>query len=295
MTEIGRRLGRNKSTVSRELKRNGSRDGSYTPWRETSLYLYRRNSSVRKPCPGDAKPPAYVRERLGDKYRRAPEAITARWKTEHPDAKLSCNTLYRAVKRGVLKKEFPAKIYLRRGGRPRNRHNSATIKPDHTIHERPACIENRERLGDLEGDTIYSGAGGKGGALTLADRKSKFLYATLVKSRDSGDMLEAFKRALGDTPVNSFTFDNGSEFALHREISARHNAPVYFADPHSPWQRGTNENMNGLIRFFFPKGTDFSKVTEEELQRVVSLINNRPRKCLGWLSPIEFLARLRCT
>jgi IS30 family transposase len=108
-------------------------------------------------------------------------------------------------------------------------------------------------------------------------------------------MLEAFKRALGDTPVNSFTFDNGSEFARHREISAQHNAPVYFADPHSPWQRGTNENMNGLIRFFFPKGTDFSKVTKEELQRVIDLINNRPRKCLGWLSPIEFLSLKCCT
>jgi IS30 family transposase len=100
----------------------------------------------------------------------------------------------------------------------------------------------------LEGDTIYSGAGGKDGALTIADRKSKFLYAALVGSRDSGDVLEAFKRALGDTPVNSITLDNGSEFALHREISARHNATVYFADPHAPWQRGSNENINGLSR-----------------------------------------------
>jgi IS30 family transposase len=133
----------------------------------------------------------------------------------------------------------------------------------------------------LDGDTVYGGAGGKGGALTLADRKSKFLYAALVGSRDSGDVLEAFKRALGDTPVNSFTFDNGSGFARRREILARHNAPVYFAGPRYPWQRGTNENMNGLIRFFFPKGTDFSKVTEEELQRAVSLINNRPRKRLS--------------
>jgi IS30 family transposase len=98
---------------------------------------------------------------------------------------------------------------------------------------------------------------------------------------DSGLILEAFKRALEDTPVNSFTFDNDSGFALHREISARHNAPVYFAGPRSPWQRGANGNMNGLIRFFFPKGTDFSKVTEDELERALSLINSRPRKCLS--------------
>jgi IS30 family transposase len=131
--------------------------------------------------------------------------------------------------------------------------------------------------------------------LTVVDRKHKFLYAAKTNSRSGGAIFEAFQRALGDTPINSITFDNGSEFARRRDISARHNAPVYFAAPHSPWQRGTNENINGLIRRFFPKGTDFRKVTKEELRRVIDLINSRLRKRLGWLSPIEFLARLRCT
>jgi IS30 family transposase len=103
MTEIGRRLGRNKSTISRELKRNGNRDGSYNPWRGTSLYLYRRKASVRKPRIEEAELPAYVREHLGEKFRWSPECITERWKTEHPDVKLSHNTIYRAVKRGLLK------------------------------------------------------------------------------------------------------------------------------------------------------------------------------------------------
>jgi IS30 family transposase len=254
-----------------------------------------RKASVRKPRLDDAELLAYVREHLGEEFRWAPEAITERWKMEYPNAKLSHNTIYRAVKRGVLKAEFPAKKYMRRGGKPPKQHNTATIKPCHTIHRRPTCIENRQRLGDLEGDTIYSGAGGKGGALTLADRKSKFLYAALVKSRDSALILDAFKKAIGDAEVNSITLDNSSGFARRREISARHNAPVYFAGPHALLQRGTNGNMNGLIRFFFPKGTDFSKVTEKELQRVVSLINNRPRKCLGRLSPIEFLTLKCCT
>jgi transposase InsO family protein len=92
-----------------------------------------------------------------------------------------------------------------------------------------------------------------------------------------------------------YVLKSGSEFARRREIAAQHNAPVYFADPHSPRQRGTNENINGLIRWFFPKGTDFSKITKKELKRVIDLIDNRPRKRLGWLSPLEFLARLRCT
>jgi IS30 family transposase len=221
----------------------------------------------------------YVCEHLGGKFRWSPEAITERLKMERPGTKLSRNTLYRAIKRGVLKKEFPARKYLRRGGKPPKRHNTAAIKPGRMIHERSACIEKRERPGDLEGDTVYSGAGGKGGALTLADRKSKFLYATLAGSRDSGDLLEAFKRAIGDAEVNSITLDNGSEFARHRDIAARHNAPVY-SPPTRHGRVGTNENMNGLIRFFFPKGTDFSKVTEEELQRTVSLINNRPPQML---------------
>jgi IS30 family transposase len=203
------------------------------------------------------------------------------------------NTIYRAIKDVVLKKEFPRKSI--RGGEEDRRNGiiqpllRATI-----LYTGPECIENREWTGDLEGDTVYGGVG-EGAMLTIADRNSRLLYATLVGSRDSGVVLDAFKRAIGDTPVNSITLDNGRGIAHRREIAARHNAPVYFADPYLPWQRGTNENMNGLIRFFFPKGTDFSKVTEEELQRVVSLINNRPRKCLGWLSPIEFLARLRCT
>jgi IS30 family transposase len=294
MTEIGRRLGRNKSSISRELKRNGNRDGSYHPWRGTSLYKHRRKASVRKPRLYDPEVLAYVRKHLGDKYRWSPECITERLKMERPGTKLSWNTIYRAIKRGVLKAEFPAKIYLRMGGKPPKRHNKAAIKPGHTIHERPECIENRERLGDVEGDTVYGGAGKKGAMLTVVDRKHKFLYAAKTDSRSGDAIFEAFQRALGDTPVNSMTLDNGSEFARHRDISARHNAPVYFADPHSPWQRGTNENITGSSGSF-PKGTDFSKVTEEELRRVIDLINNRPRKCLGWLSPIEFLARLRCT
>jgi IS30 family transposase len=121
------------------------------------------------------------------------------------------------------------------------------------------------------------------------------LYTAKADSRDSRLIVDAIKSALGDTPVNSFTFDNGSEFARHREIAAQHNATVYFADPHAPWQRGSNGNINGLLRRFFPKGTDFRKVTKEEVRRVIDLINSRPRKRLGWLSPLEFLARLRCT
>jgi IS30 family transposase len=295
MTEIGRMLGRNKSGVSRELKRNGNRDGSYHWWRGFSLYKYRRKASVRKPRLDDAELLAYVREHLGDKFRRTPACITARWKMEGADAKLSRNTILQCGQKRDVEKGVSDEDILRRGSKASKRHNTVTIKPGHTIHERPECVENRERPGDVEDDTVYGGAGKKGAMLTLVDRKSLFLYAAKTDSRSGDAIFEAFQRALGDTPINSITLNNGSEFARHRDISARHNAIVYFADPHAPWQRGSNENINGLLRWFFPKGTDFRKVTKEEVERVTVLINNRPRKRLGWLSPLEFLARLRCT
>jgi IS30 family transposase len=155
-------------------------------------------------------------------------------------------------------------------------------------------VETRSRFGDLEGDTV-SGAIGKGCVVTLVDRKSRMLYAAISPSRDSGLIADTFYRALHGTKVNSITLDRGSEFAKFPEIEKNLDTIVYFADPHSPWQRPSNENINGLLRFFYPKGTDFTSVSEDDFQNVLSLINNRPRKCLGWLSPIEFFSSKCCT
>jgi IS30 family transposase len=112
---------------------------------------------------------------------------------------------------------------------------------------------------------------------------------SLLKSRERVLTKDAIVNALKGQQVLSLSLDNGSEFAAFKQIEKELNTIVYFADPHSPWQRGSNENINGLLRFFFPKGTNFLGVTQEELDHVITLINNRPRKCLGWLSPIEFL------
>jgi IS30 family transposase len=224
----------------------------------------------------------------------SPEIIVMRWKKKNPGAKLSPSTIYRAFKQKTLPKPYTAQTHLRHHGKSKNSHNSQSIKPDHKISERPAIVETRTRLGDLEGDTVYGGVG-KGCALTLVDRTSRYLYATVAHCREKQVIKQAFARALGGAKVASITLDNGSEFAAHREIAAEHNTTIYFADPHSPWQRGSNENLNGLLRFFYPKGTDFKNVSEKDFQKVVSLINNRPRKCLGWLSPIEFLQAMCCT
>ena len=134
-----------------------------------------------------------------------------------------------------------------------------------------------------------SGAIGKGCLVTLVDRRSRMLYAAKSHSRDSQLIEDAFKISLDGVDVKSITLDNGSEFSRFAEVEKNHDCTVYFADPHSPWQRGSNENINGLLRFFFPKGTNFHEVSDDDINSVISLINNRPRKCLDWLSPVEFL------
>lgn len=289
--EIARILNRAPSSVSREIARNCNKDGSYNAWRATILYIIRRRKSHR---PNRLENEPNLRRWIAGKLNLfwPPEAITARWKQEHPDDKLSWSTIYRALKSSKQKprliKECSPKRNLRRRGKRTYTHNSYTIHPDHVITERPEDANQRTRLGDWEGDTIYGGIG-KGLVVTCVDRKSRFTCGALLQSRNKEQTKEAVVQALQGRTVHSLTLDNGSEFALFREFEQKLKTTVYFAHPHSPWERGTNENTNGLLRFFFPKGTNFHKVTQQELDDVLYLINSRPRKCLGWLSPIEFI------
>jgi IS30 family transposase len=223
----------------------------------------------------------------------SPEIIVATWKKRKPGAKLSHNTLYAGLKAGFLEGYTP-QTHLRRRGRRKNSHQSATIHPEQTIRDWPDEIRERMRVGDWEGDTVY-GAVGKGCIVTCVDRKTRYLTASLLKQRTSELTREAVKKALQGLPVLSLSLDNGSEFADLKGIEQDTGAKVYFADRHAPWQRGSNENINDLIRFFFPKGTDFHQVTVASLEWVVGLINHRPRKCLGWLSPADLLFSKCCT
>lgn len=221
----------------------------------------------------------------------SPEEICGRWREMHPDQKpLSVSTIYRYV----WQKKFPkitAKQHLRRRGKrslTRNA-NYNTIQPDRIIPEWPEAIRDRIRIGDWEGDTVYGGIG-KGLLVTLVDRRSRYLRMMRIANRSAEGTRKAIERLLQNFPVHSISLDNGSEFSEFRELEKNVGAPVYFAEPHKPWQRGTNENTNDIVRFFFPKGFDFRSITDEDVQRVEDLINNRPRKCLGWKTPAEFLA-----
>lgn len=296
-SQIARELGRHRSSVTREIKRNFSKTTKrYHPWASTIKYIQRRKRCVRKPAivQGSAEY-TFIKACLERFW--PPEVIAE--KAKEQGIFVSCSTIYRAIRKGVFGK-LAAKAYLRRRGKNRNlsHKNSNVIHPVFTIHDRPAVVEEKGRLGDWEGDTVY-GAIGKGCLVTGVDRRSKLLVAARSPSRKQEHIREAFRRAFSslavDIPVETLTLDNGSEFAAFLDIEKDLNTTIYFADPHSPWQRGLNENTNDLIRFFFPKGTNFLAVTDEEVAKVVDLINTRPRKCLGFLSPLEFVSKSCCT
>jgi IS30 family transposase len=286
VSKIAELLKRDKSSIYREIKRNSQK--------EYNAPRAERIANERRRCSYKCRKSRLFKSKGMEKFiinklevGWSPEMITAVWKSNHKEEKLSPSTIYRAVKQGKLAK-IKVETHLRRRGKKQmhDRHKFDTIHPDHTIHERPKAVETRERFGDFEGDTVC-GAPGKGGVVTLVDRKSRMLYAALCKTHGAKETYEKLVNALEGVPVRTLTLDNGSEFAKHRAIAKDLGIKVYFADPHAPWQRGTNERVNGDLRFWFPKGCDFTKVTDSELQYVVNLINSRPRKCLGWISPIQ--------
>lgn len=286
--EIARRLGRSPSTISREIKRNSSPKG-YNHWRAQIVTICRRRYEHRTVLKPGTPQYDYALEKLRDKW--PPEAIAHRFRLEHPGQMLSTSTIYRAVRRGT----FPgisARENLRRRGKNRNYvHHDTAIRPTRLIPEWPDAIKARGRLGDFEGDTVYGGIG-KGLLVTLVDRRSRFLLAGKLSSRNAAETRAVMQQLLAEHTVRSISLDNGTEFAEFRLLEEHIGAPVYFAEPHKPWQRGTNENTNGLLRFFFPKGYDFRTLTQAQLDVVVDLLNDRPRKCLGWKTPREVYVAL---
>ncbi len=283
--QIARALGRSPSSVSREINRNKSKKG-YHHWRANiQATVRRRKANPPSRLDEETELGAFVREKLALFW--SPECIAAIWKRDHPSDPIAFSTIYNWLKRGLLV-GFSRKTHLRRKGKRIQTRNANynTIHPDRLIEQWPQAIVNRSRIGDWEGDTVC-GAVGKGRVVTMVDRRSRFLCAALVSSKKPDETKDAVLRALHGVPVNSVSLDNGSEFALFRELEKDLEAPVFFARPHAPWQRGSNENLNGLLRFFFPKGCNFLSISVQHLQDVVDLINSRPRKCLGWRSPKE--------
>lgn len=285
--EIARELGRSRSSVSRELKRNSSESGGYSAFEAEQKYRQRRKRCVRKRRLDNVKLKNHVTEKLLDYW--SPEQIAGRLKWEHSSFQISFATIYRAIHSGDL--DIPKKC-LRRGGRKPSPHKEETRGRLHghkTIHQRPKAADTRSQYGHWEGDTVR-GAQGKGAAATFVDRRSGFLVAALMPDRKAKTLTAAVCSSFSAFPSSlrrSFTVDNGNEFFGYQDIEEQLNTGVYFADPYCSWQRGLNENTNGLLRQYFPKKCDFLAVSPQDFQAVVHSLNTRPRKRLGFRSPAE--------
>jgi IS30 family transposase len=228
----------------------------------------------------------YVRERLAQAW--SPDQIAGRLRRDFPDEParhVSAPTIYAWIRRRAGR----WRRWLRRGGRRRPRRRNP---PDYvSIKGRPDVINRRRRYGDWEGDTVV-GLGRRTALLTLVERKSGLVRIGKMARFCSAAAMQVAEQCLQDLPQRlrrSATFDNGSEFAQHRTLHRRLKLAVYFAEPYRPWQRGANENLNGLLRQFFPKGTDFANVTQQQAARAEQLLNDRPRKRLNYLTPNEIL------
>lgn len=299
MRKIAAILERSPSSVSREIKRNKAKyrprhkpDNPYwyNHWRAQNLYIRRRREHCRFSLQPQTEAWDFVVASL-EKFW-SPEEICGRWHQQFPGKPgLSVSTIYRYIKAGRFPK-ITAKQHLRRRGKRMQTRNANynTIHPDRIIPQWPDPIKSRTRIGDWEGDTVYGGVG-KGLLVSLVDRKSRFLRIGLLQKREATETRQVIEKLLSGSPVKSISLDNGSEFSEFRELEKTLNTLVFFAEPHKPWQRGTNENTNDIIRFFFPKGFDFRTVTDEDIRIIENLINDRPRKCLNWKTPREvFLA-----
>ena len=291
--EIATALGRSPATISRELHRNRTGDTYY------AAQAQRRTEQRRSDRPLDRKmddPNLNQDVRAGLAQQWSPEQIAGRLKHEHPDAadrRVSPQTIYTWIKHDENREHWEDQL-RRRGKRPARR-KTAPNSEAARIHDRPEVIEQRQRLGDFEGDTVL-GPAGTGGLATLVDRKSRLTIVTKIQCKDADHVHEKLKQRLlelDEARRHSITFDNGTEFAHCHRLENHLDMKLYFADPGCPYQRGTNENTNGLIRQYCPKGTTFHDITHPEVRRIENLLNNRPRACLGFRTPNEvFYARL---
>jgi len=286
--EIANAVGRCPSTISRELQRNGTGDEYYAARAQRESGRRRRERPIMRKM-DDPEINQAVRAGLAQDW--APEQITGRMKQEdpdRPDRRVSPQTIYTWIKQHEDREHWESHL-RRRGKRPCRRENAVTTGDAARIANRPEVIEQRLRLGDFEGDTVL-GPPGTGGLATLVDRQSRFTIVVKIQSKSADHVHEKLKQRLKELDAErrrSITFDNGPEFARCHRLAKHLGMKLYFADPGCPYQRGTNENTNGLIRQYFPKGTDFRDISHHEVRGVENLLNNRPRECLGFRTPAE--------
>ena len=298
--EIAKVLDRSPSTVSRELHRNCKRREDYSPAKAEKAYRKRREKSGRQRL-FSVNPAAKEEIRtLFLDLHWSPEQIANRLRLENSSIQVSYATIYRGIyshdlevqplargSRGMARK-------LRHSGKRRHRRGEeerrGKIPISHPLEERPDTANNRSEIGHWEVDTV---AGKKGGSclITSVDRKSRFTLGKRAARKAAQEVEDGMVTMLMQLPPEarrSLTPDRGKEFATHASVTIRTGGtPFYFPRPHAPWERGTNENTNGLLREFLPKGVDMNSFSDEQIEGFIDLLNKRPRKCLGWKTPFE--------
>ena len=281
--KISEEIGVHKSTIGRELKRNLGGRG-YRPKQANTFAEYRRQAKVRPRIDGSTW--AYVEQLICKEW--SPEQISG-WMKKNMEIAVSHEWIYQYVLKDKLD-GGSLYLHLRCKQKRKKRYGSydrrGTLKNRVSIDERPDMVEERNRIGDWEADTII-GKAHKQAIVSLTERKSGLALIYKVDRRTKGNTEGAVRRLLRSISdqVHTITSDNGKEFARHEQIAKRLKCDFYFAHPYSSWERGTNENTNGLIRQYFPKNRDFRTITDKELIHAMKRLNNRPRKRLGYKTP----------
>ncbi len=281
--EIAKIVGVDKSTISREVRRNRGLKG-YRPQQAHRLALYRRQIKAQ---------PRITPEhwRLIERQLRedwSPEQISL-WLAQERHLSISHEWIYQRILHDKTE-GGDLHSHLRCQKARKKRYGSydrrGQLRNRVSIEERPAIVERRARLGDWELDTII-GKGHKQAIVSLTERKSRLALIAKVPSKEAEGVKQAVLKLLAplSNQVHTLTSDNGKEFAQHEAIAEALDADFYFAHPYASWERGLNENTNGLIRQYFPKGCDFATITQKDIRRAMDRLNNRPRKCLGMKTP----------
>jgi transposase, IS30 family len=295
---IAKKLNRSPSSISREIRRNGAPlRKQYAPRIANIRATEKRSYRGRKLRLKNGFVRWYVVSKLKEGW--SPEQISGRLSLEYPQESISHEAIYQYIYSqvhrdgyGYMKPHYhDLRQYLRRRHKRRQkkgmRKSQRIFRPKATsIDLRPKIVDQRTRFTDWEGDSI-EGSNHTPGLNTLNERKSGLVQISKLAERTARDTNRCVVNKLSNLPVDTLTLDNGSENQYWQELQKELGITVYHAHPYSSWERGSNENINGLVRWYFPKGTNFAKITDETIQFVEDALNNRPRKRLGWKTPLE--------
>ena len=287
---IARHLGRSPSTICRELQRNQTAEGVYLP--DTAQYKMQQRRQGAKTAFEQIPPATIAQVKARLKHYHSPQQIAGRLKREEQPT-VSHETIYQMIYHNYegMKPyaQYLRQSHIRRQRRKTQRSKRGLIPNRVGIEMRPSIVEEKRQIGHWEGDTIIGG-NHLGAIATHVDKASKYLVAGLMKERTAAQMNQVSIAAFDEIPADkrrTFTFDNGKEFSAHQQLAKVLGVECYFANPYHSWERGLNEHTNGLIRQFFPKGTNFKIVKQQQVDEVVELINHRPRKSLDYRTPHE--------